>query len=255
MHGSTYKQTWQLHFYTPLESSGMLRHGDKQADTMAVPMKAFPAEPYNLCWNGHGACQHHHQSAAKPPKPGQPDTFTDYSKYMIGIANVFAFQALTSVFADVVVKFLSSFTGLCAFPADATTSGMRGFIRHILLHSKISYSTVATGLLYLLWCKQALRARPDRLRHRIDIYELFVASLILASKYLNDRNAYNSAWSQVSGIPLDGLNRIEMILLSTIEYRLHIDIQLFDRWIGFLFQPATEFNRMQVNLSPNTTLK
>ena len=71
---------------------------------------------------------------------------------------------------------------------------------------------------------------------------------MLASKYLNDRNASNSAWSKISGIPLETLNKMEMKLLSFIEYKLHVEVDLFDRWIKFLFQPtklATYFNSEQ----------
>lgn len=61
---------------------------------------------------------------------------------------------------------------------------------------------------------------------------------MLASKYLNDRNASNSAWSRISGIPLETLNNMEMKLLSFIEYKLHVQVDLFNRWIKFLFQPT-----------------
>ena len=85
----------------------------------------------------------------------------------------------------------------------------------------------------------------------IGIFEIFVTALMLASKYLNDRNASNSAWSRISGIPLETLNKMEMKLLSFIEYKLHVEVDLFDRWIKFLFQPtklANYFNyEQQIN--------
>lgn len=79
----------------------------------------------------------------------------------------------------------------------------------------------------------------------IGIFEIFVTSLMLASKYLNDRNASNSAWSRISGIPLETLNKMEMKLLSFIEYKLHVEVDLFDRWIKFLFQPAKITNFLE----------
>ena len=82
------------------------------------------------------------------------------------------------------------------------------------------------------------------------IFEILVTALMLASKYLNDRNASNSAWSRISGIPLETLNQMEMKLLSFIEYKLHVEVDLFDRWIKFLFQPTkltNYFNSEQHN--------
>ena len=113
---------------------------------------------------------------------------------------------------------------------------------------------MTTGLLYLLWGKQSMKDKNVKQARTIGIFEIFVTALMLASKYLNDRNASNSAWSRISGIPLETLNKMEMKLLSFIEYKLHVEVDLFDRWIKFLFQPtklANYFNSEQQINSDN----
>lgn len=92
-----------------------------------------------------------------------------------------------------------------------------------------------------------LKQKNQKIIKTIGIFELFVTSLMLSSKYLNDRNASNSAWSKISGIPLESLNIIEMKLLSVIEYKLHVEVDLFDRWIKFLFQPINITNYFNEN--------
>lgn len=122
--------------------------------------------------------------------------------------------------------------GICRY-------SLKSFVKSILYQSKISYSIVATGLLYLLWSKQSMKDKKnEKFIKTIGIFELFVTALMLSSKYLNDRNASNSAWAKISGIPLETLNKMEMKLLSFIEYKLHVEVDLFDRWIKFLFQPT-----------------
>lgn len=86
-----------------------------------------------------------------------------------------------------------------------------------------------------------------KMAKQIGIFEMFVTALMLSSKYLNDRNASNSAWSRISGIPLETLNKMEMKLLSFIEYKLHVEVDLFDRWIKFIFQPVSVSNYFKVN--------
>ncbi len=140
--------------------------------------------------------------------------------------------------SDLIVKFLESFYGICKVPMGISKHSIQGFVRHILHQSRISYATVATGLLYLLWGKQALKGHMSKYSKNLNLYEIFVVALVLSSKYLNDRNASNSAWSRISGIPLENLNRMEMLLLSVIEYRLHVEVDLFNRWVKFLFQPS-----------------
>ena len=148
----------------------------------------------------------------------------------------------------VICRFLESFQGICSFPVGICRISLKSFVRSILHQSKISYSVVATGLLYLLWSKQSmLKQKNQKIIKTIGIFELFVTSLMLSSKYLNDRNASNSAWSKISGIPLESLNIIEMKLLSVIEYKLHVEVDLFDRWIKFLFQPINITNYFNEN--------
>ena len=153
---------------------------------------------------------------------------------------------------------MESFQEICSFPVGICRYSLKSFVRSILFQSKISYSIVATGLLYLLWGKQTMKKQKyQKLAKSIGIFEIFVASLMLASKYLNDRNASNSAWSRISGIPLDTLNKMEMKLLSFIEYKLHVEVDLFDRWIKFIFQPEkiSFFFKEQIKPEINKKIK
>ena len=157
------------------------------------------------------------------------------------------FRFLNHDILELICKFLESFEGICSFPEVMCRYSLKSFIRSILFQSKISYSIVATGLLYLLWGKQSMKYKYPKMAKTIGIFEMFVSSLMLASKYLNDRNASNSAWSRISGIPLDALNKMEMKLLSFIEYKLHVEVDLFNRWIKFLFQPNKVLNYFNNN--------
>lgn len=93
-----------------------------------------------------------------------------------------------------------------------------------------------------------MKYKNPKMAKTIGIFEIFVTSLMLASKYLNDRNASNSAWSRISGIQLESLNKMEMKLLSFIEYKLHVEVDLFDKWIKFIFQPHKISNYFNNNL-------
>lgn len=157
------------------------------------------------------------------------------------------FRFLNHDILELICKFLESFEGICSFPEVMCRYSLKSFIRSILFQSKISYSIAATGLLYLLWGKQSMKYKYPKMAKTIGIFEMFVSSLMLASKYLNDRNASNSAWSRIYGIPLDALNKMEMKLLSFIEYKLHVEVDLFNRWIKFLFQPNKVLNYFNNN--------
>jgi hypothetical protein len=59
---------------------------------------------------------------------------------------------------------------------------------------------------------------------------MFLAALILASKYLQDRNYSARAWSKISGLQVCEINTNEMAYLKAIDWKLHIPEKIFDTW-------------------------
>ncbi|SCV71966.1 BQ2448_4660 [Microbotryum intermedium] len=59
---------------------------------------------------------------------------------------------------------------------------------------------------------------------------MFLAALIAASKYLQDRNYSNRAWARISGLPVLEVNANERAFLVMIGFSLHLDASDFCRW-------------------------
>ncbi|KAM0791512.1 hypothetical protein ACM66B_005963 [Microbotryomycetes sp. NB124-2] len=59
---------------------------------------------------------------------------------------------------------------------------------------------------------------------------MFLAALIAASKYLQDRNYSNRAWSRISGLPVNEINSNERAFLNLVGFDLHLGAQEFRRW-------------------------
>ncbi|KAH8916975.1 hypothetical protein BT69DRAFT_1188185, partial [Atractiella rhizophila] len=51
---------------------------------------------------------------------------------------------------------------------------------------------------------------------------MFLAALITASKFLQDRNYSNLAWSKISSLDVREININERAFLALLDYRLHI---------------------------------
>lgn len=69
---------------------------------------------------------------------------------------------------------------------------------------------------------------------------MFLAALVLASKYLQDRNYSARAWSKISGLPVNEINSNEMTFLLAVNWELHITDAVFARWsdIVLKYQPG-----------------
>ncbi|KAG0307497.1 hypothetical protein BGZ98_000150 [Dissophora globulifera] len=63
---------------------------------------------------------------------------------------------------------------------------------------------------------------------------MFLAALILASKFQQDRTYSNKAWSKISGLPVAEINLNEITFLTLIDYRLFVSHAVFQKWVTIL---------------------
>src|SRR4051812_5782342 len=69
------------------------------------------------------------------------------------------------------------------------------YVSNLFRQTRISYSIVIVGLLYLLKFHQKLRGRLGVFKKDDNAFVLFVVSMLLSSKWLCDRPPANSCWA------------------------------------------------------------
>lgn len=116
---------------------------------------------------------------------------------------------------------------------------LRTFIQETLRRSRTSYSTLQVALYYLVLIKPHVPKHNFTTEQPVDRAadralqcgrRMFLAALILASKYLQDRNYSARAWSKISGLNTQEINQNEMAFLIAVEWKLHIADEVFQRW-------------------------
>ncbi|OUM67389.1 hypothetical protein PIROE2DRAFT_68837 [Piromyces sp. E2] len=63
---------------------------------------------------------------------------------------------------------------------------------------------------------------------------LFLTSLILASKFGQDKNYSNKAWSKISRFPIDNINYNERFFLNLIDYKLYISLDTYQSFASLI---------------------
>ncbi|RGB23656.1 cyclin-domain-containing protein [Rhizophagus diaphanus] len=131
---------------------------------------------------------------------------------------------------------------------------LRLFLQETLRRSRTSYSTLQTALFYLFRIKPQISSTSRRTELPLTPSSeyppdsnqsqnndpatcgrrMFLAALIVASKYLQDRNYSNRAWSKISGLPVHEINANEICFLKLIDYNLFIAEDIFKRWSSLL---------------------
>ena len=129
--------------------------------------------------------------------------------------------------------------------------GLRTFIQEVLKRSKTSYSTLQVALYYLVLIKPYIPNIDFTMEQSEESHaaramqcgrRMFLAALILASKYLQDRNYSARAWSKISGLKISEINVNEMAFVTAIDWKLHVPEALFQRWtdVVFRFSPSAQ---------------
>lgn len=122
---------------------------------------------------------------------------------------------------------------------------LRTFIQETLRRSRTSYSTLQVALYYLI----LIKAHVPKLDFTMEQTEeshcsralqcgrrMFLAALILASKYLQDRNYSARAWSKICGLHTTEINQNETAFLLAVNWRLHITESVFQKWSDVMYK-------------------
>lgn len=129
------------------------------------------------------------------------------------------------------------------------------FIRETLRRSRTSCSTLQAALLYCLRSAPAVRRTRLHIAHlRLQVYRTdpaaveqihdslccprrnFLAAVMVASKFLQDKNFSNRAWSKLTGLPIKELGNVERSFLGAIGWDLNIKPNEWDSWTRKLAQ-------------------
>lgn len=125
---------------------------------------------------------------------------------------------------------------------------LKSFIQETLRRSRTSYSTLQLALYYLIKLQPYMRKMT--IQHDSESANQpqkiacgrrgFLACLILASKYIQDRNFSLATWSRISGLPAVELAENELTLLQGLGWTAHIRPHIYERLAGLLFECACD---------------
>ncbi|WP_429289662.1 cyclin family protein [Paraburkholderia sp. CI3] len=117
-----------------------------------------------------------------------------------------------------------------------TRSTLNEMVVKLAGRSRTSKSVLILALHYLEKIEPYAKAARDRAVAReplptdpatLDGRRMFLASLMLAHKYLNEPTYTNEAWSRISGLDLGQLGPLEIHTLKMLEYELGMTQQEF----------------------------
>ncbi|KAL5118082.1 hypothetical protein ACEQ8H_004070 [Pleosporales sp. CAS-2024a] len=128
---------------------------------------------------------------------------------------------------DVMTDFVCETALRLITPGRMAPTSFRKWVHQVLCATRLPSATILLSMFYLGKRMPMLYAEPKTDTH---LFRLLTIALVLGSKFLDDNTFINRSWSEVSGIRVDELNRLEMEWLNAIDYKLHRDPHEHQGW-------------------------
>ncbi|KAF9071447.1 cyclin-domain-containing protein [Rhodocollybia butyracea] len=122
-------------------------------------------------------------------------------------------------------------------PSSATTLQLVAtptfvsFMQKLLETTQVSQSVIVLSLHYIYRLKERNRSTPAQAGSE---FRIAVAGLMMANKFLDDNTYTNKTWSEVSGIELTEINRMEREFLMGVDCNLYVDKPTYESWLNLL---------------------
>ena len=101
------------------------------------------------------------------------------------------------------------------------TSQFRKYVSQILASTRLPSSTIMLGLFYLSRRMKMVAVNGDDTSSSGAVYRMLTTCLLLGSKFLDDNTFQNRSWAEVSSIPVQELNMMELQWLKGFNWELH----------------------------------
>ncbi|KAF7794696.1 hypothetical protein EIP86_005834 [Pleurotus ostreatoroseus] len=105
------------------------------------------------------------------------------------------------------------------------------FMQKVLETTQVSQSVIVLSLQYIYRLKERNRSTNG---HAGSEYRVAIAALMMANKFVDDNTYTNKTWSDVSGIALEEINRMEREFLQGIDFDLYVDEPSYQTWLNLL---------------------
>ncbi|KAI9870242.1 MAG: hypothetical protein M1823_008806, partial [Watsoniomyces obsoletus] len=106
-------------------------------------------------------------------------------------------------------------------PGTDPAPTFRKYVAQILSSTRLPSSTILLGLFYMS-SRLKLVAESSQLDPSSrNVFQMLTTGLLLGSKFLDDNTFQNRSWAEVSSIPVQDLNKLELAWLEGFDWEIH----------------------------------
>ncbi|KAK8070031.1 hypothetical protein PG994_006647 [Apiospora phragmitis] len=126
---------------------------------------------------------------------------------------------------EIMAEYVAEMAMRVVLPETPVTVAFRKFVSQILTSTRLPSTTILLGMNYLAKRVNTLKHLGRTFKtNEGEVWRLLTVSLLLGSKFLDDNTFQNRSWSEVSGIPVQELNRMETEWLVHMHWSLYVNL-------------------------------
>ncbi|ESZ90638.1 hypothetical protein SBOR_8972 [Sclerotinia borealis F-4128] len=132
-------------------------------------------------------------------------------------------------------------------PNSPVAPDFRKFVLGLLSSTRLPHTTILLGMNYLAKRLSDLKL-VDGMTKGGQMWRLLTVGLLLGSKFLDDNTFQNKSWSEVSGIEVSELNKMEHTWLDVINWKLFVDLDncpQYQAWLANWKDWATDRKKVK----------
>lgn len=107
------------------------------------------------------------------------------------------------------------------YPGTTVPPQFRKYVLQVLSSTRLPSSTILLGLYYLASRMRQLSSVGVYTSGSAQVYRMLTTALLLGSKFLDDNTFQNRSWAEVSNIPVEKLNSMELEWLKAFDWKIH----------------------------------
>ena len=143
------------------------------------------------------------------------------------LSEIISVNKLTSKYSIIIKKQKNDLFSLKNKPNISLTS----FLSRIIIYSKLEYSTLCLGLIYL---NKVIES--NLFLTEFNVHKLLSASILIAIKYNEDKISNNDYYAQIFGLSLNEINQLEYSFLCLIDFNLYVEHKFMKKFLKYIYK-------------------
>ena len=143
------------------------------------------------------------------------------------LSEIISVNKLTSKYSIIIKKQKNDLFSLKNKPNISLTS----FLSRIIIYSKLEYSTLCLGLIYL---NKVIE--NNLFLTEFNVHKLLSASILIAIKYNEDKISNNDYYAQIFGLSLNEINQLEYSFLCLIDFNLYVEHKFMKKFLKYIYK-------------------